>query len=103
MSEFSSAEWVLIITTVFTGIVSVIGAWKTATGNRLTQEVKDKTDEAKHKANIQEIKLDDIHSVTNSSLTEVIKEKNKLEEENMRLRADLIALGANRRKDVGNG
>lgn len=59
--NLTSAEIVLIITTVFTGIVSVVGAFKSNGNSNKLMEVRDTTIR-------QDVKLDNIHAAANGNL-----------------------------------
>lgn len=82
MHNLTSAEIVLIITTIFTGIVSVIGAIKGNTSNKRLEK--------------QDEKLDVIHSAANGNLAKALEKIDALAEENRKLREQNQAF--NRRK-----
>lgn len=84
--NFSSAEWILIITTITTGVVSIIGALRSGTNSRKLDDAKKDLVE---RATVQESKLDEIHTATNGNLHKALREIEELKREIKRLRTEL--------------
>lgn len=110
MGHLTATEWVLIITTVTTGICSIIAAIKGTSASRVTNENK--------------TTLDKVHQLTNGNLTktkdELIEERRKreyledvilelldtapsgtLEHVKARVDAKKAAIGNRRKEDIG--
>jgi hypothetical protein len=62
----TATDWVLIITAVFVGIVSVVNAWGTHFGRKEAKAAVQEARDSRHEASG---KLDVIHDLTNSSMT----------------------------------
>jgi hypothetical protein len=111
MGHLSATEWVLIITTISTGICSIIAAIKGTSASKVTNENK--------------VTLDKVHQLTNGNLTktkdELLEERKKreyledvilelldkapsgtLEQIKAKVDAKKAAIGNRRREDIGH-